>query len=487
MTDKFKRVWSDIEKELGACCLHKKAAYNEVSGNPVQQLTLVTCATPEKIEAFIGTRTAEKMTNRYRFTHNGVQIDMTTVFGVKNMDELCEKAFRHTLTIDSVGIRRDGKYIDRYNGISDIRKKTVRLSDEKAMISEGLLRRVLLLIANEGYKIDESLAQKIERDRFFEKESYRKRFCEVFTSVVRDENAGWDKASILLNVLGNILGHCKAAVNYTVKIKNSKNDERFIRAYLSLIFALIKATSKEIQPLFKGDCLLTYFDSICENMKKRVESQETYISLKEKYGDEFLELLFDVQEIWMMMENIPYKRPKESDFDMMAALISDESLWTNGEAQQNNKAEKVAAEKQHEPRIEGTFDFEKAVSEEYHEEDYAEPMEGLVEDTYGIEDNCDELNDRNDDINDIPAGGELDQMPPVQKKTVCVDDEAEETDDFGGFNLEGLEEYEAEAQERNEPTSVPQANLPQEHPVNVNGVINHSRGHSSKVLMNGGN
>lgn len=486
MTDKFKKVWADIERELGGCCLHKKAAYNEASGNPVQQLTLVTCATPDRIESFIGIRAVEKMTNRYRFAHNGVQIDLTTVSGVNGVDELCEKAFRHTLTIDSIGIRRDGKYVDRYNGMADIRAKAIRLTDENAMISEGLIRRVLLLAVNDGYSIEESLTRKIEKEKIFEKESYRKRFCEVFTSVVHDKKSGWDKAAILLNILGNILGHRKAVVNYTLKLDKEKNDERFIRAYLSLIFALIKATSKEIQPLFKGDCLLSYFDSVCENMKKRIENYGDYLTLKEKYGDEFLELLFDVQEIWMAMENIPYKRPQERDFDMMSLLIADETLWTDGTEKENEEAEQTVMPEVQRQEIEGVFDFEKAVSEEYHEEDYNEPTEGIIEDTYGIEELPYEAAKETDDIDDILSSDEVSQLPPVQKKAICVDDEEKSEINNCGFNLEGLETYEAEAKRKQNTSLKTTMDAPHEEPAIYDSVINHTRGHSSKIIMNGG-
>ena len=61
MKEKLKQVWGEIEEAIGGCCLHKKAAYYEVSGGEVQQLTLVTTASKDMIEAFIGDREVERI------------------------------------------------------------------------------------------------------------------------------------------------------------------------------------------------------------------------------------------------------------------------------------------------------------------------------------------------------------------------------------------------------------------------------------------
>lgn len=55
------------------------------------------------------------------------------------MDKLFVKSFRHTLTIDSVGITRDGQISNMYHGVEDIQNKILRLTDEKSVISEILL------------------------------------------------------------------------------------------------------------------------------------------------------------------------------------------------------------------------------------------------------------------------------------------------------------------------------------------------------------
>lgn len=478
MTDKFKSVWLEIEQGLGVCCLHKKAAFNEVSGNPVTQLTLVTSAPEEKIVSFIGNRKVERDNNRFRFSHNGISIDLTTFCHINDLQTLQDKAFRHTLTVDSIGVRRDGKFYDPYDGIADIRSKTIRLTESTSTISESLLRRMMLLVADSGYTLDESVSRRLEQDKLFEKEGFRKKFCEVFYSFVA-KDCNWAKAASLLNLLGTALGHRKAVVEYTSRLDKDENDKRFVRAYLFLIFALIKVSSREIHSLFSGDPMADYFDSICTNMQKRITSYSDYTAMKEKYGADFLELLFDVQEIWMAMENIPYKRPSEADFDLMSMLVSDESLWSDSEGK-GRVQKKEAAAATDALRLEGTLDFEKALSSSFSEEDYDEPTEGVV---YDEEVYADE--EPEDILNSVSAAQQ------VQKKEVCVDDEVADEESISGFEIEGLEAYEQALYKKNdssdkETIEPAESEAPERRKPQNDGVINHSRGHSSKVLMNGG-
>ena len=140
MHEKFLKVWEEIEEAIGICCLHKKAAYMEVSGKPVQQLTLVTSAPTGVILNFLGERKVDdKQKNRFLFAHNGIQVDLTTFCDIEDVDELYRKSFRHTLTVDSIGVRRDGMVSSSYNGIEDIRDKILRLTDENSTISEGVV------------------------------------------------------------------------------------------------------------------------------------------------------------------------------------------------------------------------------------------------------------------------------------------------------------------------------------------------------------
>ena len=147
MTEKFKKAWADIEEAIGVCFLHKRAAFREVSGKGLQQLSLVTSADPDVIRAFIGKRNIDdSQENRFIFTHEGIQIDLTSLADEEDLDRLYVKSFRHTLTIDSVGMKINGEISNMYHGVEDIENKVLRLTDEKATISEILFRRILQMM-----------------------------------------------------------------------------------------------------------------------------------------------------------------------------------------------------------------------------------------------------------------------------------------------------------------------------------------------------
>ena len=400
MTDKFINAWSDIENAIGTCCLHKKAAFREISGKGLQQLSLVTTASPESIREFIGKRNVdESQPNRFIFSHEGIQIDLTTFADEDDIDRLFVKSFRHTLTIDSIGMTRSGEISNIYHGVEDAHNKILRLTDENAVISEMLFRRILQLIYNESFKIDDSVKLRLDKDKVFEKESYRKKFCEVLVTALKSPKTDWKRIAELLDILGGCIGHRKAIVNYTRNISDNK-DDAYKRTFAFLIFALLKVTSKEIQPLYNGDPAIGYFDSLCSKLYKLVETYSEFKELKEKYGTEFMEMLFDMQELWMSIENVPYRRPTEKDFDRMALLIADKRFWKSDahKSEQEQCTPKIKEQEvfteshndiQDEDRsfeLEGSFDFNKAMNGKFNREDYEEPTEGVVVDTYTPED-----------------------------------------------------------------------------------------------------
>jgi len=441
MHEKFLKVWEEIEEAIGICCLHKKAAYMEVSGKPVQQLTLVTSAPTGVILNFLGERKVDdKQKNRFLFAHNGIQVDLTTFCDIEDVDELYRKSFRHTLTVDSIGVRRDGMISSSYNGIEDIRDKILRLTDENSTISEGLYRRIILMHVMDGYSIDKDLKERLERENFFQKEGYRKKFCEVFTSCVRDKQPNWNQVARLLGMPGCTLSHKSAFVSYAEKITEA--DDRFKRTFIFLIMALLKVTSKELQPMMTGVSEMEYYDSLCANLTTKVDTQATLKRLKGKYGDDFLELLYDLQELWMKeIEGTPFRRYTERDFDKMGLVVSDGNLWFD----RNNlpKTAKVVTEEIHTATDEvedilseeeddslemvGSPEYSKLMQSGYEDENYAddEPTEGLVEDDF-----------------EMPAAGNEHQTTAFSADALDLDVAPTEDTSSLGFDISGLEQYE---------------------------------------------
>lgn len=455
MTDKFKNVWQEIEAAIGSCCLHKKAAFREVSGKGVQQLSLVTTASPETIKAFLDGRNVEvTQQNRFAFSHDGIQVDLTTYYDEDDVDVLFTKSFRHTLTVDSVGITIDGQISNIYHGVEDIQNKVLRLTDGKPVVSEVLFRRILQMVYNEGFKLDESVRRKIDEERFFEKEGYRRRYCEVLAASLKNENTNWKRVAELIDILGGYIGHRKPIVNYTRNI--TSNDDSYKRTYAFLIFALLKVTSKEIQPLYNGDPAVGYLDSLCSRLSVMVETHGQYKELKEKYGSEFMKMLFDMQELWMAMENVPYKRPAERDFDRMALLIADKRYWgLEPQKKEQEKPvpktnEKVSAKEEETPppktaerQIEGAFDFNRVMGG-YNKADYEGATEGDLTDDFVYTEEREEQN-----VDPAPTSDGLD----VFDSAIAEEDSDDDVKD--GFDESKLKEYETAGETKVEPQALP--------------------------------
>lgn len=500
MNEKMKSIWFDIESKLGLCCLHKKAALSVVAGEPIKQLSLVTTASEQAIQNFLGDIKVEKMQNRYIFNYKGVTVELTTYAGITDVDELFKKAFTHTLTIDSVGFSSDGKIANMYKGVEDIHAKILRLTSDNVTISESLLRRIMTLMM-EGYSLDDSLKQRIDAEKFFEKTGYRKKFFEALIYTVRKDGSTWPQVAKLLGILGPALEHRKVVLNYTQKLTVDMKDTRLQRTFLFFIFAMVKATSKELAPVMQGEKMLGYYDSVCANLQKRVGSLNDYNSLKEKYGDDFMDLLFDVQELWMKMENIPYKRPSPSDFDVMAQLVADRRFFNSGESDTPEESAEKSADSglpeedfdeeeitpvdedndENSFELTGTLNFEKTVVGGYSEEDYDEPMEGTVEDDYVFSESQPAVEPEPKAATPVAKPPVQSEKRTVQKKAVCVDDDLPEMTETGGLDESALAEIEAEMKNRDKPEE--SAPAPQQK---KRDTIPHAREHKSKVLMDGG-
>lgn len=109
------------------------------------------------------------------------------------------------------------------------------------------------------------------------------------------------------------------------------------------------------------------------------------------------------------------------------------------------------------------------MSDVYNGELYEEQTEGIVDDTY------------------VPDAVENEIPQSVKKKDVCIDDEYSEPGEDGRFKAEEVELYVSEIDSVRSAAS----RTDSERSASVsNGVssevINHTRGHSSKILMNGG-
>ena len=174
--------------------------------------------------------------------------------------------------------------------------KIVRLTDENAPFSEGALSRVMHLVTEDGFEIHASVMNKVVRDKILGKPGYRKKFFELLNTKVNSTNTEWKKVSALLKIADNYLKDT-CLIDYTAKLSADAN-VNFKRNYLFLIFVLLDATSNEIGVFINGDEHINYFDSLCTKINTTISDYIEFMELKKNYGQEFLDMLFDVQEIF---------------------------------------------------------------------------------------------------------------------------------------------------------------------------------------------
>lgn len=402
MQEKVMKVWEEIENAIGTCLLHKKAAFFEVAGKKVQQLTMVTTAPVSKILDFIGEREVEeKQKNRFFFTHDGVQVDLTTYCDIEDVDEIYRRSFKQLLSVDSIGVKRDGMVTSYCNGVEDVHNKVLRLTDDTAAISEGLYRRMLLLYDSEGYSFDSNLRDRLESEQLFAKEGYRKKFCEIFVANVLAERPDWKRVARLLEIPGCALSHQPSFGSYIKKITEA--DKKQKRTLIFLIMALLKITSKELHTLMLDVPEVDYYDSLCTYLTTRVDNSDTFRKLRERYGDDFIDLLYDLQELWVKgIEGKPFRRYTERDFDKMGLIATDRNLWFDRNnpvksikpvlaekpAEKSGMSEIPSNDTEEPMEIVGTPVYNKIMGSGYADEDASEeddePTEGPVVDDYDM-------------------------------------------------------------------------------------------------------
>ena len=470
MNERRKAVWLEIEKGIGRCCLHKKAALSEAMGLTSNVMSLATTAPEKDIEAFLGDTKFEKNQDRYSFNYHGIPVDLTTFSAVTDKEELYQKIFMHALTIDSIGFDSNGKKANRYHGLQDIENKVLRLTAPSVSVSEGLMKRILTYVAD-GFTVEKGLREKIEQEQYFRRPSFRRKLAEVLAALMEDESKSWSDVARVIDLVSN-LEHRKAVVAFTNTNTDDKNDPKVRRTYEFLVFAFCGTTSKEIAPSLQSEKALQYYDSVCSNIRMRVKTLADFRSLKENYGEEFMELLFDVQELWMRVEKMPFKRPSEKDFDLMAQLIADPSFWTDAE---EDTEEEIEPEEKN--QIEGTLDVAKAISGEFNEEDYDDDMGGPVIDDYVPE----EVKESG-----THSSGEAEvdyELPPESKRGHYIDDEeSSEEKDSGGLDYEALDAIEKEVAEQRKEIQKIQQPAPARKPEGIRA----ARDHKSNLLNDGG-
>ena len=188
-----------------------------------------------------------------------------------------------------------------------------------------------------------------------------------------------------------------------------------------------------------------------------------------------MQVLFDVQELWMRVENMPFRRPKESDFNLMAQLIANKKYWTGI---REEEAASEDSKEEYEVNAENV-NCADLLSEKYDEEAYRgddDDMGGPVVDDYVPVEKKDAS-----PISTVTTGSDY-ELPPKPKNGHYVDDDVfPDDDDKDGLDYGALDEIEKEVAEqmRSSPVTPPPA-------VKTAESIRTARDHKSNLLNDGG-
>lgn len=348
--------------------------------------------------------------------------------------------FRHLLRCESSGMDIDGRYINNPEALSDIKNKELHLSGGDALLNESIVSKIVKYILNFGYTIGDDIISAVNSQQIFDKDSYKVKFCEALSSVLKKGKTEWSSVSEALRLIECILPKGTRIMEHTKKITASMQDPKFIRNYLYSIFVVMEITAKQLQSIMPEEPTLQYFDSICLNIDVQLKNYDVYKEIKEKYGDEFLILLMDIQETLSNNEECEYVRVSEETFDIGEMLLKDKSFWwseASGDVSDNN------------------------ISNEHTELDPSKGNASLwLKDDYTEEIYEDSSNDK-----------------------VYLDDEPLENTSNGGIDIQAMDEYE-NVQVTEEAPIITKGNAINKS--SGNGIMNPVRGHKSNVLNTGG-
>jgi len=196
-----------------------------------------------------------------------------------------------------------------------------------------------------------------------------------------------------------------------------------------------------------------FFTSI-NKIKKLWKEREGYIQeIKNKYGDEFLELLMDVQESVANSLHLDYKRVSDETFDMGEIFFKDDRFWCSLEEMSTPKKEEVtvapASQDQEETMDVSKGNFAGWTKDEFDKEMYSEE-------------------------------GDADA---VSTDKVYLDDEVETESVDTAIDMSTLASYETDAEKEEDVEPHRQKNEP---PKQNDSIMNSQRGHESTVLNSGG-
>ena len=456
MTENSRKIWTKLEENIGRCILFRDAALKEVLGNETFTLQFATLSVPEKVETFLDNAEGISIIRRergyYVFSWEGARVEIHCFDAEQGFESSYEKMFSRPLRCENLGINIMGQFNKNIDAYNDIEARELHLASGESKITEFLVPKIVRYVLNFGFVIGEDILEYASQNKIFESKDMRVRFLSALSDNIKKTNCTWGRVAEALKFIAEILPS-PDFTQYTAALDDMEKDDKFVRNYLYNLFIILDMTGQELHKVIPKESTLEYFDSLAINIGACLGEYKTYIEIKNKYGDEFLELLMDVQESVAKSLHLDYQRVSDDTFDMGEMFFKDDRFWCSLEEMSAPKKEEVTVAPA--PQVqEETMDVSKGnfagwTKDEFDKEMYSE--EGDTE--------------------------------AVSTDKVYLDDEVETESVDTGIDMSALDSYETDAEKEEGVEPPRQKNEP---PKQNDSIMNSQRGHESKVLNSGG-
>lgn len=453
MIERNRKIWEKLEESIGRCILFKDAAMKEVLGEDSFTLQFATLSVPERVEAFLesaeGIKIIRNEVGSYIFALDGTRVEIHCFNADEGFEKSYEKMFNRIFRCENLGINILGRYNRNMAAYNDVVAKELHFTIVDAKLTEFLVGKLVRYILNNGFSVGDDILKYIKNNRVFENKAMRNRFLGAFADSVRKNRCTWERAAKALMLIEDLLPSSDF-IQYTAKLDESVKTDKFIRNYLYGLFIALDITGQELHKIIPNESTIEYFDSLAINAYACLGEYKVYIEIKNNYGEEFLELLMDVQESIAMSLGIEYVRVSDETFDMGELFLKDERFWCSLEEM---KKTEVIEEKKIPPEVpEETLDASKGnaagwIADKYNKDMYSDVTESTEDKIY-------------------------------------IDDEVEQETFDTGIDTSALDAYENETVDGENDETTPAATV--QHPKLNEGIMNSQRGHESKVLNSGG-
>ena len=452
MIETSRKIWEKLEENIGRCILFRDAAMKEMLGKENYTLQFATLSVPERVEEFLdnaeGVVVARKETGYYSFSLDNVRVEIQCFDASAGFEESYDKMFDRPLRCENLGININGQFNKNKDAYRDIMAKELHLATANVRMTEVLISKIVRNVLLNGFVVGDDIVEYVEQNKIFDDKAIRGKFLFTLCDNIKRTICTWERVAEALKLVGKHLP-AKDFIQYTKTLDDKDKNDRAIRNYLYSLFIPLGITGQELYKIFPKEPTLEYFDSLATNIDAKLGDYKTYIDIKKRYGEEFLELLIDVQESVFKSLGLEYTRVSDETFDRGELFFKDDRFWCTLEDMKVSEEVAVAST----PVVqEETMDVSKGNAA------------GWIADKFN---------------NDMYSDAEESDTDKVY-----LDDEVETEAADTGIDMSALDAYEEGSDDIKESDEEPQPKVVP--PKQNEGIMNSQRGHESTVLNSGG-